>query len=103
MTGQDDLDSYALRGARAVVELQAKDDGLWVDPSTPCEALLQKALRELHRVIENDEPAVNTEPPDSLVDAAIALVKEAERKHYDYDWVFEGIDRLRLALPKERL
>ena len=35
-----------------LVNKQAEDEGLWFYAETPSEAYLQKALRELHRVIE---------------------------------------------------
>lgn len=40
--------------AIAVVEKQAKDDGLWFDAETAAEAYLQQELRHLHAVIEGE-------------------------------------------------
>ena len=41
-----------------IINRQADDPGLWVDPATAVEAYLQQALRELHAVIENDKLAL---------------------------------------------
>ncbi len=41
--------------ARAVVEAQAEDYGLWFRATTAPEAYLQQELRRLHRVIEEEE------------------------------------------------
>jgi len=43
-----------LAAARAVVDEQAKDDGLWFAARTAPEGYLQAALRRLHRVVEGD-------------------------------------------------
>ena len=37
-----------------LVNKQAEDEGLWFDAETASEAYLQKSLRELHRVIEDE-------------------------------------------------
>lgn len=37
---------------RAMVDEQAKDDGLWFMPQTAPEAYLQQELRKLHALIE---------------------------------------------------
>ena len=42
---------------RWLVEEQAEDEGLWFIAQTAPEAYLQKALRELHAVIEDQQSA----------------------------------------------
>jgi hypothetical protein len=37
---------------RKVVEIQARDEGLWFEANTAPEAYLQAALRRLHRAVE---------------------------------------------------
>lgn len=41
---------------KAVVDEQAKDDGLWFFAETCAEAYLQQELRRLHAVIEGKTP-----------------------------------------------
>jgi len=41
-----------------IVDEQAKDEGLWFIPEYVTEDLLQKALRRLHREIENRKELV---------------------------------------------
>ncbi len=38
-----------------VVEIQAKDEGLWFDAEYVTEAYLQTALRRLHRAVEGED------------------------------------------------
>lgn len=47
----------ALAKARAVVNEQAEDGGLWFAAETITEAMLQRALRRLHAVVEGDDDA----------------------------------------------
>lgn len=49
-TNQEKLDKL-----KAKVEEQANDEGLWFIAATAPEAYLQKALRELHFMIEGNE------------------------------------------------
>ena len=43
------------KAAKALVEEQAEDWGLWFIARTAPEAYLQEALRRLHKVIEGDD------------------------------------------------
>lgn len=54
-----------LNEAQALVDAQARDEGLWFIAATAPEAYLQQALRELHRVIEQERCV---ESSDSTVD-----------------------------------
>jgi hypothetical protein len=45
-------DTEILAAARALVALQAEDDGLWFVAQTAPEAYLQQELRKLHALIE---------------------------------------------------
>lgn len=45
-------DSEILAAVRALVAMQAEDDGLWFVAETAAEAYLQQELRKLHAVIE---------------------------------------------------
>jgi len=45
-----------LENALRLVELQAKDEGLWFIPNFITEDHLQQALRQLHKVIEGERP-----------------------------------------------
>ena len=47
-----------LARVRKVVAEQAEDDGIWFSPETATEDYLQRALRRLHAVIENDQRAI---------------------------------------------
>lgn len=47
-----------LANALAVVEQQAKDEALWFNPETAPEAYVQKSLRYLHAVLEDDASVV---------------------------------------------
>lgn len=40
---------------KELVDLQAEDEGLWFIAETVTEAYVQNALRELHRVIEDNQ------------------------------------------------
>lgn len=47
-----ELEAQRIKAIRAVVNSQAKDQGLWFQAKTASEAYLQQELRRLHRVIE---------------------------------------------------
>ena len=42
------------KAAKALVDKQAEDEGLWFIAETAAEAYLQQELRRLHRAIEGD-------------------------------------------------
>ena len=44
-----------LAAIQKVVNEQAEDEGLWINPDYITEAYLQAALRRLHRVIEEEK------------------------------------------------
>lgn len=50
--------------ALQLVEEQAKDEGLWFVAETAPEAYLQKALRNLHRVVEAERASASGEELD---------------------------------------
>jgi hypothetical protein len=48
-------DDEILARARALARKQADDEGLWFKAETAPEAYLQRALRHIHAVIEDDQ------------------------------------------------
>ena len=58
-TRPSEVRSNALLAIQAVVDAQAKDDGLWFNAKTCPEAYLQQELRKLHAVIERHTKLAN--------------------------------------------
>lgn len=87
----------ALRGieAKAVVNEQAEDDGLWFIPVGASEAYLQQALRRLHEVIENK---TSEECARSLLDLPKAPTGEREEVNDGSDKVL-GASIRRVSNP----
>ena len=50
-----------LRAARALVDEQANDEGLWFVADTAPEAYLQQELRKLHSIIERSSDTISHE------------------------------------------
>ncbi len=50
---RDGVAMTKLEAAKALVDEQAEDDGLWFDAQTMPEAYLQQELRRLHSAIED--------------------------------------------------
>lgn len=102
--------SQEATGARAVVDEQAEDEGLWFDAETVGEELLQQALRRLHAAVEDGAPH---EPSEDAGDAALRFYADAGKYRGGFDddggghrdrWGYEILDdagqRARDALTK---
>lgn len=71
-----------LAEAEALCEKQAEDDGLWFVAEYASEAMLQAALRELHRVIEGatvDQPKKPENKPENKPEGL--AISDQPRKH----------------------